>query len=472
MIILGLAALAITTADTTAVQAALQRAVVASFHAEMQWGEISDVRGALEAAYARRGWQALWSSGREVTVPARALISTLDSAASRGLDPRDYDLTWLHARVSARLVDSAAAIAEFDVVLSTAAARYLSALANGRIDPRVLHPTFTVNSKHVDLGASLAQMAETPRPDTLFRNAEPQHLTYQRLIQVLATYRGMQSGDVNAPDSVATRIDQIELALERWRWMPHSVDGPWILVNVPAFRLYAFGSAGDGEDLVRMNVVVGQAVTHNTPLLATNIVAVQFHPPWLVPSSIARREIRPAALRDSAFLRLHHYELLRGDSVIEPTVAAIRRIGAGVEVRQAVGPWNALGRIKFVTPNDADIYLHDTPERVDFLRAERDFSHGCIRVADPLGLSEFVFRHQPDWPPERFAALWEIDSTLTVPLTRRIPVFVIYQTIVPDDAGGTVVYPDIYGLDRRLAELLRSGYPYPVYLTATAAIPR
>lgn len=217
--------------------------------------------------------------------------------------------------------------------------------------------------------------------------------------------------------------------------------------------------------MVRMKVVAGEPARHPTPFLVTNIVAVQFHPAWLVPTSIAVEEIRPQALRDSTFLDRQHYELLRGDSVVATTRANVARIGNGITVRQAPGPWNALGRIKFVTPNSADVYLHDTPAQADFKRAVRAFSHGCIRVEAPVALAEFALASETGWTADRIAEILADTIAVVVRLTRPIPVYVLYQTTAPAESGGLLSYPDVYGYDRKLDAILRGGYPYRSTLT-------
>ena len=259
----------------------------------------------------------------------------------------------------------------------------------------------------------------------------------------------------------ASQVRQIELTLERWRWLPRSFSAPPILVNIPGFRLYAFRGAIDVEsEMLTMDVVVGNAVKHDTPLLATELVAVQFQPPWNVPTSIMREEIRPKALADSGFLAREQYDLLIGGHVVPPTDSNIRRIGREISVRQRPGVLNSLGRVKFVMPNLQDIYLHDTPARALFARMRRDFSHGCIRVVDPRALAEFLLRDQPEWPATRVDSAMAGDSTRQVRLPQRVPVFLVYQTVVVLESGEAYFYRDIYGHDRALDRALRKGYPY------------
>lgn len=456
-------ALATAVPDTTPIAAALQREIAAAQHPAMRWGDIADVRDALARAYAQHAWLPIWTVDGRVTQPAQRMLLALDSAAARGLDPADYDAAILEARADSLPTQGVGAVAGFDLMLSVAAARYASALYRGRVDPRLMHPMLAARADSLDLAIVVEQLSRTVRPDTLLANLEPHHASYLRVVDLLGEYRRLAAAAAPGPDdSIARRVRQMELALERWRWLPHSAAAPWILVNIPAFQLYAHATDDEpAGEVLRMPVVAGQAGTHPTPLLVTSMIAVQFHPPWIVPPAIARREIRPLALRDSNYLDAHHYVLRHGDTIVAATRANVLQLGDAIEVRQLPGPWNALGAIKFVTPNGAAVFLHDTPERRDFGRAERDLSHGCIRVAAPVALAEFALQGNPEWSADRIAAALADSTTLTVPLSAAIPVFVIYQTVVPRESGGLLVYADIYGLDRRLDALLRTGYPYP-----------
>jgi murein L,D-transpeptidase YcbB/YkuD len=257
------------------------------------------------------------------------------------------------------------------------------------------------------------------------------------------------------------QIRQIELTLERWRWLPRQFASPPILVNIPAFRLHFFTSLRDDEAaVVSMNVVVGEAYKHDTPVFADEMTHLIFRPYWEVPASIARREIRPKALRDSSYLRKEQFELLRGRDVVADSPENVAEIGRGVRVRQLPGPANALGGVKFMLPNEFDVYLHDSPARSLFGRSRRDFSHGCIRVADAELLAELVLRDQPGWTPERIRAAMAAELPERVDLRRKIPVLVLYGTALARENGQVYFYQDVYGHDRRLEKLLAGGYPY------------
>ena len=257
-------------------------------------------------------------------------------------------------------------------------------------------------------------------------------------------------------------IRQMELTLERFRWMPRRFSAPPIIVNIPAFRLYAFnGMQSDESSLLRMSVVVGQAFKTETPVFAANMTYLIFAPYWDVTPTIAVKEIKPEAVKDPQYLDRNHYELVRGTEILAPWPENIARIGKGVRLRQTPGPHNALGGVKFVLPNDYQVYMHDTPSKSLFGRSRRDASHGCIRLEDPLALARLVLRDQPEWTEERIKEAMKSDQTLRVDLTHSIPVFVVYGTAIARQNGEVYFYSDIYGHDRALDRLLKRGYPYP-----------
>jgi murein L,D-transpeptidase YcbB/YkuD len=257
------------------------------------------------------------------------------------------------------------------------------------------------------------------------------------------------------------RIRQMELTLERWRWMPRRFEYPPIIVNIPGFRLYAFGTTDLSErEMLAMNVVVGTAFKTETPVFADQLEYLTFAPYWDVTPTIARAEIKPAALKDPGFLARNQYELVEGTQVVPPWPENIERIGQGVRVRQTPGPHNALGRVKFIMPNDFQVYLHDTPSRALFERTRRDASHGCIRLGDPMGLARFLLRDQPEWTPERIEQASKAPTPTTVRLRHPVPTIITYATAVARENGDVFFYADIYGHDKVLDRLLQRGYPY------------
>jgi L,D-transpeptidase YcbB len=265
---------------------------------------------------------------------------------------------------------------------------------------------------------------------------------------------------------VTEQVRALELTLERMRWLPPTFTTPPLIVNVPAFRLYAFASDRDEEaEVLRMNVVVGDARETRTPLFTDTLTTIAFSPYWDVPESILRKEILPAARRSATYLARHHYEAVRGQRDDSPVLgsgaAALAALEAGTaRVRQTPGPHNALGGVKFLFPNEFNVYMHDTPAQGTFERARRDASHGCIRLADPLGLARLLLADQPEWTDARIVEAMSRGKPLYVQLRTPRPVFIVYATAMTTQDGETRFYPDIYGFDDDLLRRLGQGFPY------------
>ena len=256
------------------------------------------------------------------------------------------------------------------------------------------------------------------------------------------------------------RVRQIELTLERWRWLP-SLTTPPIIVNIPQFKLYAFRSTEDRRsDVLQMDVIVGQTfAARRTPVFAADMQYVVFRPYWDVPFNIMKQEMLPGIRADGSYLEKHHLEIVRGpgdDAVpVASTAEAIAALAAGkLRVRQRPGADNALGLIKFMFPNSHNVYLHSTPTRELFKQSQRAFSHGCVRVSDPIALAVHVLRNTPgDWTPENIEAGMN-GSTRRVTLAQPIPVMILYGTALATEAGEILFFEDLYGLDRKLERLL------------------
>ncbi len=264
---------------------------------------------------------------------------------------------------------------------------------------------------------------------------------------------------------VPTRVRQLELTLERWRWLPHDLgDPPPLVVNIPAFRLYAFVTGRDREsEMLSMDVIVGQAVNHKTPVFSATLQHLIFSPYWDVPPSIARKELLPKARRDAGYLTRNHYEILNlAERRLPNTSVSLDAVAAGrARIRQRPGEDNALGGVKFVFPNAFNVYMHDTPTRSAFTLVRRDLSHGCIRLSRPHDLARFLLRDQPAWDSTAISAAMHQGTPQTVRVTRPVPVHILYGTAAAREDGTVLFYEDIYGHDRTLAQLLSAGYPYP-----------
>ena len=265
---------------------------------------------------------------------------------------------------------------------------------------------------------------------------------------------------------MAVRVRQIELTLERWRWLP-AFTAPPIIVNIPQFRLFAFPTVADhAAGLLQMPVIVGEAFPRkSTPVFTGELNTVVFRPYWNVPRSIVLHEILAQIRAHPDYLARNHMELVDGPSDASPVVAAspatIAALAAGrLRLRQRPGADNALGLIKFIFPNEHDVYIHSTPARQLFEKPRRAFSHGCIRVSDPVALARYVLREGPGvWDDARIEAAMNGEDTMRVTLPHPVPVMILYGTAVATESGRVLFFDDLYGQDRKLEALLRAVVP-------------
>jgi L,D-transpeptidase YcbB len=260
---------------------------------------------------------------------------------------------------------------------------------------------------------------------------------------------------------LAQRVRQIELTLERWRWLP-PLKYPSIIVNIPQFHLFALDAQQEHEDLMlQMDVIVGQEYARTqTPVFMAAMKSVVFRPYWDVPRSILLREILPSIRRKPDYLEAERLQLIRGESDDSPVVAAtpenVQALADGqLRLRQQPGPDNSLGLVKFLLPNSHDVYLHSTPAAQLFREPRRTFSHGCIRLSDPAALAQWVLKGNPgDWSAERIATAMQGDDDVHVTLAKPVQVLIVYGTALATEDGAVHFFDDVYGHDRQLEQLL------------------
>jgi L,D-transpeptidase YcbB len=279
---------------------------------------------------------------------------------------------------------------------------------------------------------------------------------------------------LNTP--LSQRVRQLQFTLERWRWVPHNFSRPPIVVNIPEFRLRGMDSSYHTE--LEMKVVVGKAYGHETPVFASTLNEVIFRPYWNVPKSILYKELIRDIVRDRGYLKKNDYEVvtwddtvvMQGEDVSDDILKQLRN--GKLTVRQVPGDKNALGLVKFVFPNEHDVYMHGTPARSLFARSRRDFSHGCIRVEQPEALAEWVLRGmghgQSTWTRESITDAMHESETQHVQLRTGIPVLIVYATAVALE-GETRFFEDIYGQDAAMEAALAKGPPYPSKKPTTRA---
>ena len=340
--------------------------------------------------------------------------------------------------------------------------RALPPPAEGKLQPGRAYPGIAV------LGQRLKLLGDLPA------NGAPPARYEGRLVDGV---RSFQERHGLTPDGVVgkgtleqlnvtpeARVRQLELALERLRWTPLPPASRAIVVNIPEFRVRAY-EVRDGKVEVKaaMNVIVGNAAKTRTPIFDAEMQFVEFSPYWNVPPSIARGETLPKLRREPGYFDQQGFEFVGRDGRVvsgfsEASLDAVQR--GEMRIRQRPGRRNALGDIKFVFPNSDNIYLHHTPTPHLFKRDRRDFSHGCIRVEEPVALAKFVLADEPEWTEERIVQAMTKGRSATLRLREPFPVVIAYTTAVVRD-GRIHFFPDIYGQDKILDEALRQRAPSP-----------
>jgi murein L,D-transpeptidase YcbB/YkuD len=418
-------------------------------------GESLREAAAVTRFYAQRAHQPAWlepngAAGKGAGELARAV----SEAVRHGLHPDDY-----HAAVLSRLLgDSADECAALELLHTDAFLHLARHLAGGAVDPRSIHPGYerAAAAPPTPESALAAAVGTGEIASTLARLAPP-HPEYVALVAALDRLRAARAaGDATA----ATRADQVRANLERWRWLPRELGRRHLRVNTPDASLRAFDA---GAAVLAMRVVVGKS-SWKTPLAHGAISHLVLNPAWNVPHSIATREMLPTARRDPGYFIRTGIQVLRDDAKKTPELVNPRRVdwkaiepGAfPFRLRQPPGPFNPLGRIKFVFANPYGVYLHGTPGDLAFARALRALSHGCVRVEDELALAAFALAPDPAWTRERLLEVLRNAWEHRLPLPEPLRVHLLYFTASVAADGTLSLAGDPYGWDRELIAALGS----------------
>jgi murein L,D-transpeptidase YcbB/YkuD len=269
---------------------------------------------------------------------------------------------------------------------------------------------------------------------------------------------------LNVP--LTERVTQLQDTLERWRWLPEPYVNPRLMVNLPEFVLRGYTT--DHQLNFTMKVVVGKVVgEHQTPVFAHMMKYIIFRPYWNVPVDIARKELVPHIEVNPHYLETKNFETVNAKGQPVPYTAKLVAQG-GVMVREKPGPKNSLGLVKFMFPNQYDVYLHSTPATELFNRTRRDFSHGCVRVQEPAELAAWLLQDQDDKDHEPWD-LQKVEEAMNsgpdnhqVNLKTPVPIVIFYMTAEVEEDGHIHFFDDIYGYDADLQKVLNQGPPYPI----------
>jgi murein L,D-transpeptidase YcbB/YkuD len=255
----------------------------------------------------------------------------------------------------------------------------------------------------------------------------------------------------------ADRLRQIEVNMERWRWLPAELGERYVQVNIADFTLSVIEN---DFTLMSMRAIVGKDF-QKTPVFTGRITDVELNPYWYIPSSIASTEIIPEIRKNRAYLARNKIRVYQGwgpsARQINPSFINWSRVtGKNLPfwLRQDPGPKNPLGAVKFLFPNEYDVYVHGTPYHGLFERDSRGFSHGCVRIESPVELAEYLLHDPADWNSESLLAAIKTGKNLSIRLSDPIPVHILYFTAWVDETGTVHFRDDVYGHDYALARAL------------------
>jgi L,D-transpeptidase YcbB len=387
--------------------------LIDSTHELVVAGERLNV-GLLRRFYAGHGFEPIWTTRQ---AQAESLVNAVLRAGDHGLAPELFHANLLRQTATLPPLDR-------ELLVSDAFLSYADALARGampverRTDDEVLTP------EPIDVAATLDAAIGSADPAAVIEALAPTTPTYRALRQALQRYRsGTPAGD----KATMNRLREIELNLERQRWLPRRLPTDRVWVNAADAQLVFYR---DDRPVFSTRVIVGQDDKRNqSPEFRATVDGILFNPPWNIPGDIATEEILPKTSSDPNYLARHNMVMLPNGGL-----------------QQLPGPNAGLGQMKFEMENRFDVYLHDTPSKNLFSRDNRRISHGCIRVQNPRELAALLMQQPIDTINQAIAT----GSTTRLNLPAPVPVFVVYQTAFVDSDGTLQFRPDVYNRDAEI----------------------
>lgn len=417
-------------------------------------GVDSDDLAAATAFYAART-APLFTQGGGLSERGIAAAAEIARADDWGLEAKAFELP------SSLASPGTEALADAETKLALAVLKYARYARGGRLDPSAVSKRFDQKPPLLEPAAVMQGITEASAADAYLRGLHPKHPQFERLRQALVALRAKASDAASAnAEKPAASERQLIVNMERWRWMPADL-GPFYVWNSIPDQMTSVIDAG--KVVLSERIVVGK-VSSPTPIFSADMQFVIFHPSWGVPDGIKNYELAPRLRASgggwfstkplaSSVLRAHGLTAYRNGRPVDPDSID----WSSTDIRsyhftQPAGARNVLGIVKFRFPNKHDVYMHDTTERNLFGGAVRAFSHGCMRVQNPMRLAEVLLARDRGWSPDEVKAAERRGEQVT--LTTPIPVHITYFTATVDDAGKITTRSDIYGLDGRVASAL------------------
>lgn len=433
-------------------------------------------REALASFYEARGYAPLWLTPRgDLSPKALLLVAEIKRADGWGLDARDFPLPTMRdpqgaaARVQgadAATPPAPATLAETEIGLSQAVLKYGRYARGGRI----IFPAEQLSS-YLDRRPQLLKprsildgIASAEEPDAYLRGLHPQHPQFERLRQkYLARIGGgnqqRASGQAKPSSAASPDAKRLLANMEQWRWMPADMGDLYIWNNVPEFMQRV---VKNGE-VVRMERIVAGEIGKQTPIFTRPMRKITFKPTWKVPESIKVRELWPSLLKGGGLMREWGLEVYtkEGQLLDWRKMDWARLDIREYDVIQPNGPKSVMGKVKFSFPNQHTVFMHDTLDRDKYMfnAAQRTYSHGCMRVGNPIGLAELLLREDKGWDAAHVAEIFKSGPLNNeIALDHKIPVHTTYFTAWVSDDGKLHTVADVYGHERRIIQALEGRW--------------
>ena len=439
-----------------------------------------DDRAGLAAFYEARAGEPVWAGADGFTQRAKQAMDEIRRADQWGLNPSAFALPEAAAAGA-----SAEALADVEIKVGLAVLKYARHARGGRLDPNAISRIIDQKPQVYDPRSVMDAIAAYDGADAYLRSLHPKHPQFEKLRQALLAARrdgeaGADAADIkkgSAKLGKSESTQRILVNMERWRWLPDNLGSFYVWDSVPEqmTRVYK------GDQVVLSEKIVVGKPTSPTFLFSADMQYVIFHPSWGVPAGIKSFELAPLLRKysdgggfwifkstgASDVLRAQKLTMTRNGVPVDPDLVDWKSADISqYHFEQAAGATNVLGVVKFRFPNKYDIYMHDTPERHLFGGSIRAFSHGCMRVQNPVHLAEVLLAHDKGWSAEKVRGFVSHGGAGEVKLDKPIPVHITYFTATVDDAGKVNYHSDIYGLDGRIASALEGRQ---VHIAATAA---
>ncbi len=428
-----------------------------------------DERLALQQTYGSVHAAPIWVADKSVTPRATLLAAELARADDWGLKASDFDLSGINT--SDATVEK---LAEIELKLSVAVLKYARHARGGRVDPTQLSSYLDRKAHLIAPKRVIEESALAPEPDAYLRSLHPRHPQFEMLRQAYLSLRdtkvpasnnvgAAQPSDISmavpskggkaakappaAPETGSVR--KLIANMEMWRWMPSDLGATHLFVNVPEFQFRLIRN----DQLVHTERVITGKIQNQTPIFSDMMETVVFKPTWNVPDSIKVKELLPALMRNpEALARQGLRVAYNGREVDAVSINWSSTDIRALHVFQPPGEANALGVVKFLFPNKHAVYLHDTPTKPLFNATSRAFSHGCIRVRNPVRLAEILMEADQSWSPAKVKAQLApgaVENNETA-LSRRFPVHIAYFTAWANDAGQMQYFRDVYDYETNI----------------------